>query len=79
MWMVMTVCNAAIHILCCCYLQDPETTGLYPRVGPNHVPLLAGMQPHIVLSYANDAHLVHRGNKLRAFPLVICKSVCCWS
>jgi hypothetical protein len=48
-------------------------------VGPNHVPLLAGMQPHIVLSYANDAHLVHRGNKLRAFPLMICKSVCCGS
>lgn len=40
--------------------EDPETTGLYPRVTSAMTPLLAGMTPHIVLSYANDAHLVHR-------------------
>lgn len=40
--------------------EDPESTALYPRPTPEAEHLLAGMSPHIVLSYSNDAHLVHR-------------------
>ena len=40
--------------------EDPESTGLFAKVTAEAESLLAGMSPHIVLNYENDAHLVHR-------------------
>lgn len=40
--------------------EDSENTGLFPKVTADAEGLLAGMAPHIVLNYDNDAHLVHR-------------------
>lgn len=40
--------------------EDSENTGLFPKVTTEAEGLLAGMSPHIVLNYDNDAHLVHR-------------------
>ena len=40
--------------------EDPAASGLYRTVSAESEKLLAGLEPHIVLTYDNDAHLVHR-------------------
>lgn len=40
--------------------EDPEASGLYRAVMADSEKLLSGLEPHIVLRYDNDAHLVHR-------------------